>query len=108
MLSDDYQTSLALEKKQAELFETVCNPDLPENFVEALDNATEGEMKRLGELLRSGDEKAIGHYLLCVVEGYWIDRAETMAEDILEEEAEESRDYAACCYAAEHCVPGFL
>lgn len=70
-----------LEKKEIELFDTVCNPNQPENFVEALDNANEGEMEKLGKLLRSGDEKAIGQFLIGFVEDYWCEKSRQMAED---------------------------
>lgn len=96
------------EDKTTELLAGECNPDNPENFIEALDNASEDILEELAKLLKEGDEQKLGRFLLWRAEDYWITRAEQMAEDIWEEEAEKSRDYAACCYAAEHCVPGFL
>lgn len=70
-----------LEKKEIELFGTVCNPNQPENFVEALDNAHEGAMEKLGELLKEGDAQKLGNFLLGFVEDYWCEEAHQMAED---------------------------
>ena len=96
------------EDKTTELLAEKCNPDDPNNFIESLDNAHDDVMEELGRLLKEGDAHKLGQFLFSHAEEYWIGRAEQMAEDIWEEEAEKSRDYAACCYAAEHCVPGFL
>lgn len=70
-----------LENKECELFDTVCNPNQPENFVEALDNAHEGAMEKLGELLKEGDAQKLGNFLLGFVEDYWCEEAHQMAED---------------------------
>lgn len=96
------------EDKQEELFRNECNPNNPENFIESLDNASEDILQELAKLLKEGDEQKLGRFLLWRAEDYWITRAEQMAEDIWEEEAEKSRDYAAECYADAHCIPGFI
>lgn len=72
-----------LEEKEIELFDTVCNPNNPSNFVEAIDNAHEGAMKELGKLLKEGDAQKIGNFLLGFVEDYWCGQAHKMAEDCL-------------------------
>lgn len=107
-----YEKSPAVERwfedKVTQLLSGECNPENPENFIEALDNADTHTMARIAQLLKQRDAAALGDFLLGVVEMYWEEKASQIAEDIWEEEAEESRDYAACCYAAEHCVPGFI
>lgn len=70
-----------LENKECELFDTVCNPNQPENFVEALDNAHEGAMKELGKLLEEGDAQKLGQFLLGFAEDYWCEASRQMAED---------------------------
>ena len=70
-----------LENKECELFDTVCSPNEPDNFVEALDNAHDSVKAQMKELLNAGDEKALGHFLLCYVEDYWCERSREMAED---------------------------
>lgn len=70
-----------IEKKEIELFETVCNPNQPENFVEALDNANEVAMKELGKLLKEGDAQKLGQFLLAFAEDYWCEASRQMAED---------------------------
>lgn len=70
-----------LENKECELFDTVCNPNQPENFVEALDNAHEGVMNELGSLLKEGDAQKLGEFLLAFAEDYWCEASRQMAED---------------------------